>query len=238
MGAVSYLNTKPLIYGFEQGMMSDEVEMIQEYPSLLAEKLMSDDLDIALLPAGALPSISDYRIISDYCIGATGPVASVCLFSDVPVEKTEEILLDYQSVTSVALVKILLREHWKADPSLRPAASGFEHSISGTTAAVVIGDRALALRSEKKYVYDLAEAWIQLTGLPFVFAAWVTNHAIRPGFEQRFNAATQAGFNHLSDIIAANNSPHYNLETYYTENISYHFDAAKKKGLELFLSKL
>ncbi|MEX0635383.1 MAG: MqnA/MqnD/SBP family protein [Ferruginibacter sp.] len=102
VGAVSYLNTKPLVYGFEHGMMEDQVELLFDYPARVANMLLSDEIDIGLIPVTELGKLSGYQIISDYCIGASEAVASVCLFSEVPIDEVEEILLDYQSRTSVA----------------------------------------------------------------------------------------------------------------------------------------
>ncbi len=108
VGAVSYLNTKPLVYGFDNGLMKDDIELSFEYPSLLAEQLKNDEIDIGLIPVAAIPSLPESHIITNVCIGASGSVASVCLFSDVPIEEIKFIYLDYQSRTSVALLKVLL----------------------------------------------------------------------------------------------------------------------------------
>jgi chorismate dehydratase len=168
VGAVSYLNTKPLIYGFEQGMMQDDIELIFDYPANIARKLLHKEIGIGLLPVAVLPSLKEYHIISDYCIGTTGTVASVCLFSDVPMHEISEVLLDYQSRTSVALLKILLKDHWKINPLLTAAENNFREQIGGTTAGLVIGDRAFEQRLQSKYIYDLGEAWLAMTGQPFV----------------------------------------------------------------------
>ncbi|HNK30623.1 MAG TPA: hypothetical protein PKG65_16940, partial [Ferruginibacter sp.] len=103
VGAVSYLNTKPLIYGFEQGLMKDEVELLIDYPSKIASLLQTNQVDIGLVPVAIIPTLEEHHIISDYCIGCDGEVASVCLFSEVPLAEVSTILLDYQSRTSVAL---------------------------------------------------------------------------------------------------------------------------------------
>ncbi|HNA17947.1 MAG TPA: menaquinone biosynthesis protein, partial [Ferruginibacter sp.] len=150
VGAVSYLNTKPLIYGFEQGLMNDEVELLIDYPSNIASLLQTNRIDIGLVPVAIIPTLAEHHIISDYCIGCDGEVASVCLFSEVPLAEISTILLDYQSRTSVALLEILIREHWKITPELRAAAADYEKNISGTTAGLVIGDRALAQRTRSK----------------------------------------------------------------------------------------
>ena len=114
---MSYSNTKPLVYGFENGMMQEEVTLSFNYPSKLAAQLLNDEVDVGLIPVAAIPNIPQAHIISDYCIGASQAVASVCLFSDVPIDQIKEILVDYQSRTSAALLKILLRDFWHIAPA-------------------------------------------------------------------------------------------------------------------------
>lgn len=238
VGAVSYLNTKPLIYGFEHGEMKDEVELVINYPSKIAAMLKNDEVDIGLVPVAIIPSLKEPHIISDYCIGCNGEVASVCLFSDVPLDEIETILLDYQSRTSVGLLKMLLKEYWKIDPSLIAGATDYENEIAGTTAGLVIGDRALLQRQRSKYIYDLGTAWKEMTGLPFVFAAWVSNKKLSENFITAFNQANALGFQHLSEVIHKNPFPAFDLEKYYTENIKFTLDPDKYKAIDLFISKL
>ena len=238
VAAVSYLNTKPLIYGFEQGMMKDEVELLFDYPARVAEMLLNDEADIGLVPVAIIPQLKEYYLISDYCIGAVNPVASVCLFSDVPVNDIHEILLDYQSRTSAALLRILLKEYWSVYPVLTNTSEGYLQMIKGSTAGLIIGDRALIQRNRSAYVYDLAEAWQQMTGLPFVFAAWVANKKLPDTVINSFNIATGEGLNHLDEIVAANHFDDYDLYAYYTKNIDYKFDENKKQAMDIFLEKI
>ncbi len=238
VGAVSYLNTKPLIYGFEQGMMSEQTELVFDFPSNIAKKLLTDEIDIGLVPVAVLPLMKEYHIVADYCIGCNGAVASVCLFSDVPLNEIKTVLLDYQSRTSVALLKILLKEHWKIEPELIAAEKGFEQSITGTTAGLVIGDRAFKQIPVSKYHFDLGLAWKEMTGLPFVFAAWVSNKKLPGDFIASFNEATAEGMKFIDKIADQNNFEFYSLKQYYTENINYVLDEQKITGLKLFIQKL
>ncbi|MEO5684286.1 MAG: menaquinone biosynthesis protein [Chitinophagaceae bacterium] len=238
VGAVSYLNTKPLIYGFQQGLMSQSIEMIQDYPAQVAAMLLNDEIDIGLVPVAIIPKLKEHYIISDYCIGADGAVASVCLFSDVPIESAKEVLLDYQSRTSVRLARILLKEFWKVTPALTDAKADFREHIKNSTAGLVIGDRAFEQRKVSPYVYDLGEAWKMLTGLPFVFAAWVSNKKLPNDFIAGFNKATGAGMQAIDEIVAQNPYPLFDLKKYFTEYISYTMNDKKKAGLNLFLEKL
>ncbi len=238
VGAVSYLNTKPLLYGIKRSGLMDKIELIEAYPAKIAQMLLDDEIDVGLVPVAIIPNLNDPHIVTDFCIGAEGEVASVCLFSEVPIDKIERVLLDYQSRTSVNLVKILLREYWQKEVVFEEATLDFRSQIKGTTAGVVIGDRAFEQRLISPYVYDLANAWKAFTGLPFVFAAWVANKQLNEDFIDTFNRANGYGITHINEVIAENIYDKYNLKKYYTHNISYQLTDKKRKGLELFLSKL
>ena len=238
VGAVSYLNTKPLIYGFEQGKMKDEVELLIDNPANIAKLLLNDEIDVGLIPVAIIPFLKEYHIIADYGIGCDGDVASVCLFSDVPFEEITTILLDYQSRTSVALLKVLLKEHWKISPELVAGSNNFEQQIDGTVAGLVIGDRALLQRGQHKYIYDLGFAWKELTGLPFVFAAWVSNKTLPQSFCDGFDEATASGLDHIEEIVAENPFAAFDLNNYYNNCIKFRIDLPMHEALTLFLSKL
>jgi len=238
VGAVSYLNTKPLIYGFEQGMMADEIDLVIDYPANVAKLLVENKIDIGLIPVAAIPLLMEHYIISDYCIGCDGEVASVCLFSQVPINEIETILLDYQSKTSVALLQLLLNEHWKIEPTLIESSADYEKDIKGTTAGLVIGDRAFKQRLISPYIYDLGLAWKEMTGLPFVFAAWVSNKEIDADFVEQFNRANKYGLERLEEVVEKNTSPHFDLRSYYTKNIEFELSLLKLKSVKLFIEKI
>ena len=238
VGAVSYLNTKPLIYGFEQGMMADEIDLVIDYPANVAKLLVENKIDIGLIPVAAIPLLREHYIISDYCIGCDGEVASVCLFSQVPIHEIETILLDYQSKTSVALLQLLLKEHWKIEPTLIESSADYEKDIKGTTAGLVIGDRAFKQRLISPYIYDLGLAWKEVTGLPFVFAAWVSNKEVDADFVEQFNRANKYGLERLEEVVEKNTSPHFDLRSYYTKNIEFELSVIKLKSVKLFIEKI
>jgi chorismate dehydratase len=158
----------------------------------------------------------------------------------VRVDQIESIYLDYQSRTSVQLARILLQEFWKKDIRFLKAEEGYIQSIEGSTAGVIIGDRALANLTEFEYVYDLGEAWIELTGLPFVFAAWMSNQPIPDDFKTLFNNANAYGVEHIDEVL--NQLParihEYNMEEYYTKNIEYKLTETMQIGMQLFLEKV
>ncbi|MEP6683561.1 MAG: menaquinone biosynthesis protein [Parafilimonas sp.] len=239
VGAVSYLNTKPLLFGIERSAeLMQQIELVTDYPSKIAKQLIDGEIDIGLIPVAAIPFMKDHFIVSDYCIGAENNVASVCLFSDVELDKIETILLDYQSRTSVNLCKVLLKNYWKKDVVLEDAKPDFINGIKGTTAAVLIGDRALQQRKKSKYIYDLAGEWKAFTGLPFVFAAWISNKKLPENFTQLFNEKNAEGVKNINAVLQTVQCNFYDLKTYYTKNISYKLTEEKLKGMNLFLELL
>lgn len=238
VGAVSYSNTLPLLYGMRKMPVLQQMDLLTDYPSAVAEKLIAGTIDVGLVPVAVFHKVANAQIVGKYGIAAHGLVASVCIFSDVPMEQITHVMLDYQSRTSVALAQLLLKHFWKQPVELVAATPGFEQQIAGSTAAVVIGDRALSLQSKHAHVYDLAEAWLQWTGLPFVFAAWIANKPLPADFIQAFDEANALGMAHIPEIVATHPFPDYDLQYYFTQNIHYELTAEKMQGLQLFLQML
>lgn len=236
---VSYLNSKPFIYGLDKNP-SPEWNVSLDMPSECARKLIDGEADLGLIPVAALKAIPGYNIISPYCIGAVGKVDSVKLYSEVPLEKIETVLLDYQSRTSVNLVQVLARDHWKISPKWENASPGYESQVTGTTAAVIIGDRTFSLHGKYKHEYDLAEHWQQLTQLPFVFAVWASRKKISSEMEETFTTALRHGLANIDEVAKLNASqyPGVDIHSYLTRSISYRLDADKEKAIELFLLKM
>jgi len=236
VGVVNYLNTKPLVYGLEREPISSQIELIGDYPSRLAEMLLNNEIDIGLVPVAVLPKLKEYHIVSDYCIGTEGEIASVALFSEVPMQEIEKVLLDYQSQTSVALLKFLMKEYWGISPEMVTATNEeYRNQITGTTAGLVIGDRAFEQRKISTFIYDLGSEWRKITGLPFVFAVWVSTKKLHDDFIKLFDEANAAGLQHINEIAAATPFDLYDLKKYYELHLSYLLDAKKREGLSYFL---
>jgi len=239
IGAVSYLNTKPLIYGLEQAPICNKIELVVDYPAHIAGMLADDRIDIGLVPVAIIPRLPESHIVTDFCIGCDGPVESVAIFSESPIEEINTVLLDYQSKTSVMLARLMLRDHWKKEVRfVDTMGDEFRHQIKGDVAGVVIGDRALQQKHESAYMYDLGQAWKDHTGLPFVFAAWVSNTLIPDDFISLFNSANAVGLNNIDIIIAREKDPPADLKEYYTKFIQYQLTSEKRKGLMHFLSMI
>jgi chorismate dehydratase len=176
IGAVSYLNTRPLVHGLAQ--LAPQHELIYDLPSRLADRLAAGQLDVALIPSVEYFQNPDYQIISDACIGCRGPVRSVKLLSRVPPEQIRTLALDEGSRTSVALVQILLRERFGLSPELVPFPIDAPPESIKADALLMIGDRAMhPPAGEYVAEWDLGDVWCRWAELPFVFAMWVARGA-------------------------------------------------------------
>jgi chorismate dehydratase len=236
VGIVSYLNTRPLIYGLKLPPINAGIELIEETPARLAELLILDEIDLGLIPVSVIPELKEYFIAGDYCIGTETEVASVCLFSEVPLNEITIVYLDYQSRSSVALLKWLIKEYWDIHPEIIQATNdSYRKEIKGSTAGLVIGDRAFEQRKISTFIYDLASEWRAITGLPFVFAAWISNKPLPKSFIQEFNRANALGLDHIEEIAETQHFDLYDLKKYYSLHMSYKLDERKKKGMEMFL---
>lgn len=239
ISAVSYSNTLPFLYGLKNSEVNNEVNLSLDIPSDCAKKLLNGEVDLGLVPVAIIPQLKEYHIISDYCIGAKGKVDSVALFSDVPLNEIEEVFLDYQSKTSVNLVQVLAEKYWKISPKWISTEEGFEDEIKGKVAGVIIGDRTFNLSRTYQYKYDLAEEWYKFTGLPFVFACWVSNKELPKIFIDQFNVALKQGVKSINEVVLASNEKNISnevLEKYLTKNISYLLDDNKQKAMKKFLN--
>lgn len=240
IGALSYLNTIPFIYGLKKYNLISEDNIVYNFPSNSAKSLINNDVDVALIPSVALRFLKNYSIISNFCIGSEKEVDSVCVYSDVNINDVKEIILDYQSNTSVELLKIIIKDYWKISPKLINSKEGYESNIKGSTAALVIGDRAFALNGKYKYTYDLASLWYQMTNLPFVFACWVTTVKLSDDFILNFNSALEYGVRNIDLAIKEEGMECVSKDPgdYLNNKISYDFDSRKKESLKLFLEKI
>lgn len=236
VGIVSYLNTRPLIFGLKFPPISSQIELIEDNPARLAEMLKNNEIDLGLIPVAAIPELEEHYLAGDYCIGTEGEAASVCLFSEVPLKEIQKVYLDYQSRTSVELLKWIMKEYWGIHPELIEATNeDYRKEIKGTTAGLVIGDRAFEQRKLSTFFYDLGAEWKKITGLPFVFAAWVSNKQLAPEFLNMFNEANAAGLDHIDDIVAGHPFELYDLRKYYTLHMNYRLDEKKREAMEYFL---
>jgi chorismate dehydratase len=182
VGAVSYLNTKPLIHGLEQGLGSDRIELSVDVPAVLAGRMQQGEIDVALLPVIELARMPDLEIVPGLGITTFGPSRSVLLVSRVPVTSIERVALDRESRTSNALAQVLFAEVWSRSPNFELGPFALDQALNEHDAVVRIGDKALfESPPDGVEIHDLGEVWTRASGLPFVFAAW----AAPPGVVDR-----------------------------------------------------
>jgi len=239
--AVNYLNTKPFLYGIFQSGLDKQIDIAKDIPAVCAQKLIDREVDIALIPVAALRELKSHYIISDFCIGSDGPVQTVCLFSNIPIWEVSTIYLDSHSRTSAELTKVLVKELWKnIDVEYKPVSQADDIVLEESAAVLAIGDKTIGLHKKYRHTYDLGESWKTLTGLPFVFAVWVSNKKMDITFIDQFNKALALGLSNIDELtfILPESENEFDLKMYFDKYISYELNEKKKEALRLFLSKI
>ncbi len=235
ISAVSYTNTIPFIYGLENTPIKKEINLSLDIPTACARKLIDNEVDIGLIPVAAILDLKECHIISNYCIGADGAVDSVFIFSNCPIQQVEYLQLDPQSKSSNNLALILLKNYWKIYPQIIDKAKEYGRSAEPKTAFVQIGDRTFGKVNKQPFVYDLAKEWKNFTGLPFVFAAWVSNKKLDIKFIQRLNEALQYGLDSRLKIFEnMEMRKDFDLVDYLMHKIDYNLNQEKLAALKLF----
>lgn len=235
ISAVSYTNTKPFLYGIQHTDIINKIDLSLDIPADCAQKLIDDVVDIGLIPVAAALSLPQWEIVSDYCIGAIGAVNSVFIFSNCDIKDVTTIQLDPQSRSSNNLARVLLKNHWQVNPDQVTNAPDYAQSTDEHTAFVQIGDRTFGKKQQYKYVYDLAEEWQKMTGLPFTFAAWIANKPIPQDFMDEFNESLKYGLDHREDLFKElTMRDDFDLIDYLMVKIDYDLTADKKKALYMF----
>lgn len=236
ISAVSYTNTKPFLYGIQHTDIINKIDLSLDMPADCAQKLIDDVVDIGLIPVAATLSLPQWEIVSDYCIGAIGAVNSVFIFSNCDIHDVKTIQLDPQSRSSNNLARVLMKNHWQVNPEQIVNAPDYSELTDEHTAFVQIGDRTFGKKDQYKYVYDLAEEWQKMTGLPFTFAAWIANKPIPQEFMDEFNQALKYGLNHREDLFKEMTMrDDFDLVDYLMVKIDYDLTGDKKKALYMFL---
>lgn len=193
VGAVSYLNTVPLVWGMLHGAQSTEIDLSFSIPSVCAARVEDGTIDVGLVPVAEIAR-QQLQIISDVGIAAVGAVRSILLVSRVPIRQIRRVAVDSSSRTSVQLLRVILRERYGVEPELLPTAPRLPEMLEKADAALVIGDPALQINLEDLPFehLDLSHEWQLLTGLPMVFAAW----AAKADFEgAAFRRVARASYN-------------------------------------------
>lgn len=257
ISVVKYLNSIPLAWGLLEGPQSEQFEPVLHTPAECADQLQQGKVDIGLIPSIEFQRIAGTKIIPGPAVASRHRVKSVLLISVKPLYQVKTVAVDNTSRTSAALARIVFSEFYQIRPDFRPAPANLVDMLAQSDAAVLIGDTALQFMQEHelpneikqkaflKYgpepleVYDLAERWKVLTGLPFVFAFW----AARPGFTdekvaEALRASREYGLAHIPEIAKRYAEPlslkEEFLREYLTGNVDYHMDEACVEGLRIF----
>ncbi|MCX7702142.1 MAG: menaquinone biosynthesis protein [Gemmataceae bacterium] len=180
VGAVNYLNTKPLIE--DLASICPEIELTLEVPSVLADRLAGGLLDVALIPVIEYFRSGNYQIIPNIAIASHGPVLSVTLFSRRPWGEIRRLALDAGSRSSAALTQILSRIRYGVSPEVLTLPLDRPAEEVDADAVLLIGDRAMrACLPGFDFAYDLGQEWSEWTGLPFVYAVWAVRRGVDLG---------------------------------------------------------
>jgi chorismate dehydratase len=207
IGAVNYLNSKPLVCGLDDGGHADR--LLFDLPSRLADSLAAGRLDVALVPSVEWLRQPEHVIVSDACVACRGPVLSVKLYFRKPPREVRTVALDEGSRTSAALAQILLEELAGVRPETEPLPIGCGIGETQADAVLLIGDRAILSTDDAALeTWDLGQKWVEWTGLPFVFAAWVARPNVPTAeVETRLAAARDRGLTRLQEIARAEGPP-------------------------------
>jgi chorismate dehydratase len=235
IGSVSYLNAKPLIYGLED---AENLRLSLEIPAKLIDGLRDRRFEVALLPIIDYQRLDDVRLLTSGGIGCDGPTLTVRIFSHVPIDQIQTLSCDVHSHTSVALARVLLAEQY----GRRPAFVDFKHSGQSpkVEAMLLIGDKVVC-EEPVGYAHqlDLGQAWKELTGLPFVFAAWVARGDADLGdLPIQLKQAKTTGMGHLDEIVQRDAIPRgWPTELayrYMTEYLKYDIGEQQIAAIRLF----
>ena len=240
LSAVEYLNTKPFIEGLTRYQFKQNILITQDTPAICSQKLRSGKADIGIVPVADFPLLKGFRRITRWGIAADGPVESVLLVANQPIEQLHRIYLDYQSRTSNKLMQVLAEEFYRCKPDFEVSSPGYEKSLKDGEGAVIIGDRALKSANRFLYKYDLADAWKQFAQLPFVFAIWVASEKVNAGVEEDLDLALGMYMNRRREVanLYQTQFDHIDVFHYLTVSIQYEITPSYISGLELFWDKI
>lgn len=237
MSLVSYLNTKPLVFGLENNLVEHHFSLQKDVPSVCAQRLLEGEVELGIVPSIEYARAKgSWKIIPDLSIASQGAVKSVCLFFKKNMSKIDTIALDTSSRTSVALLKIILQERYELTPDFIFMAPDLDEMLGAADAALIIGDKALHYSVTHTNFIDLGEEWSDMTGLPFVYAFWAGNELqLNEKDVKAVLESYQSGQQNIEIISKdfAEKQP-MSWDFYYdylTQNISYSFAEEEKAGL-------
>jgi chorismate dehydratase len=240
VSAVSYLNTWPLVWGFEHGPQKGLYDLRFDLPSACADAVGSGEADMGLVPCAELDRL-ELDFLPQLGIACDGPVRSILLISKRPFAEIRTLAADSGSRTSVALTRIVLAEQYGCRPSIAPQPPKVDDMLAGSDAALIIGDPALRLAPETPgyQTLDLGAAWTSWTGLPMVFAVWAgKSRFLTPQVAQTFSDSYAWGRQHMDEIVkraeCERGFPAALAREYLTRHIVFELSPKHLKGLQLY----
>jgi chorismate dehydratase len=265
---VEFLNTAPLVWGFTDGPLAGKYDLSFAVPSQCAEDLRAGRADVGIIPSIEYQRMEDVVAVPGMSIASKHEVRSLLVVSKVPIEMAQSFAMDTNSRSTVGLVRILCRRHWNIDPEFISMPPDADKMLARADAALVIGDPALRLRLlmdamqaktpkgegccgcgaedlhpvkgiETLFMYDMAQQWREMTGLPAVLAIWVARRGVlTPEMIADFQASRDYGLSHIGDIAEGAalklDLPPRDLERYLVENIDFSLDEENLAGLRRY----
>jgi chorismate dehydratase len=242
IGAVGYLNARPLTWALDRD--PERWRMRYDLPAVCASLLQSGAVDLGLTPSIEYLHAPDYRFVPGIGIGSRGAVTSVAIYSTKPIEQVRRIALDTSSRTSVALTQVLCHDWFHIAPAFVPQGPSLADMTASCEAALLIGDPAFEADADRLGLtkIDLGEAWLAMTGLPFVYAAWTGRPgAVTPGDVRALQAARDEGLANIEAIAAeyGGTDPVRSARAavYLRDNVRYGLGPDEVAGLQLFLDR-
>jgi chorismate dehydratase len=240
--AVSFLNTTPLVWGMLHGPQRGLFDLDFQIPAACADRVASGEADIGIIPSFELTR-QHLEVIPGTGIACHGPVRSILLISSRPAPEIERLAVDSSSRTSVQLARVLLERRFGAEPELIPHPPDLDAMLRIADAALIIGDPALHIEPSRLpyHVYDLGKEWVEMTGLPFVFAVWAGRKSvITPQVTEAFQQSCQFGRARIEEIVAAESARReiapVLVREYLTRHIVHELGPQDYQGMDLFLS--
>lgn len=241
VSAVRYINSYPFMIGLRDGEVSSAIDLNICHPSECADKLLAGETDLGLIPVAMLASMEEYHIVGDYCLSTNGEVRTVLLVSNTSFEQISVIHLDFRSRSSVALCRILAARFWHREFEWKPTDESFDiRAMASGEGAVMIGDRCFEYARYFSLRLDLGLEWKKFTGLPFVFACWISARKLPEEFTVLFNKALGEGLERRNeavsmlekDCVATPEEVIY----YLNHNIDFRLDDLKRESLTTFIA--
>lgn len=241
VSAVQYINSYPFMIGLRDGEVARMIDLEVCHPSECADRLIAGDTDIGLIPVAMIASMKEYHIVSDYCLSTNGEVRTVLLVSNSPFEQITRIFLDYRSRSSVTLCRILASKAWNREFEWLPASVEFDiTAMKPNEAAVMIGDRCFEYAHLFSFRLDLGLEWKRFTGLPFVFACWVSTRVLPDDFTSLFNKALSEGLDRRNEAVSllkeGTAATPEEVIYYLNNNIDFRLDDRKREALKKFIN--